>query len=246
MKQDLVTLECSVAAVNCLGADVHEVVLQLPEGEQANFKPGQYLMLASLQGNFLPFSIASAPHESEYLRLHILACNADVVRLLDELQRDDKARVRLAFGDVTLDLADTKPLLLIAAGTGVAQMHSIIEQLIHLAIETPIKLYWGAKVMTDFYRLANWEKWQALPNIELHKVVSSNEGLAETTVKERNGMLYEAVIKDIADLRGYRVIASGSPAMVYGTFDALLEHGMQPEQMQADVFSYAPRTSGAN
>lgn len=55
------------------------------------------------------------------------------------------------------------------------------------------------------------------------------------------GMLYEAVCLDIEHLSDYRVIVSGSPAMVYGTFDALVAAGMQPEQMHADVFAYAPR-----
>lgn len=232
----ITTLECSVLGINCLGADVHEVILQLPQGSAVAYRSGQYLLLASLQGEFSPFSIASAPDEGGCLRLQVLALNAEPMKLLAELQRDKRARVQLPFGDVTPDLTDSAPLLLIAAGTGLAQMHSIIEQVRRQAAQVPVHLYWGVREMTDFYWVSAWASWEAMANVQLHKVVSHEE-----SSEERNGMLYEAVTKDIADLSGYRVIVSGSPAMVYGTLDALVAHGMQPQQMQADVFSYAPR-----
>ena len=55
-------------------------------------------------------------------------------------------------------------------------------------------------------------------------------------------MLHEAVREDISDLAGVHVYASGSPAMVYATLDALVEAGMDAHQMRADVFAYAPRS----
>ena len=47
--------------------------------------------------------------------------------------------------------------------------------------------------------------------------------------------------EDFADLKALHVYASGSPQMVYGTLDALVEAGMDAHQMRADVFAYAPR-----
>jgi len=54
-------------------------------------------------------------------------------------------------------------------------------------------------------------------------------------------MLYQAVLEDFTDLKHLHVYASGSPVMVYATLDALVEAGMDPHQMRADVFAYAPR-----
>lgn len=237
MEQNAVkTHECAVIAINCLGAEVYEVCLQLPDDAEISYQPGQYLMLASRDGEFNPYSIASAPAEGGMLRLQILATNAPPMMLLAELQRDKLARVQLPFGDVCVDPADGQPLLLIAAGTGMAQMHSIIEQVRLQESSTEVHLYWGAREVQNFYWLSAWSKWEKMENIHLHKVVSHDDSW-----EGRSGLLYEAVIKDMPDLAGCRVVASGSPAMVYGTLDALVEHGMQPEQMQADVFSYAPR-----
>lgn len=228
--------ECAVISINALGAEVYEVILQLPQGVVVDYQAGQYLMLASKTGEFSPYSIASAPAEGSKLRLQIESTYAQPMKLLAELQRDRLARVQLPLGDVRLDLADNSPLLLIAAGTGLAQMHSIIEQARHLGSSMPIHLYWGAREVQGFYRVAAWAKWEDMANVRLHKIVSHDDSW-----EGRSGMLYEAIIKDLPDLGGFRVVASGSPAMVYGTLDALVGHGMQPQQMQADVFSYAPR-----
>ncbi len=75
-----------------------------------------------------------------------------------------------------------------------------------------------------------------MPNLHLHKIVSDLCGW-----QGRCGLLHEAVCEDFAELAGLRVYASGSPAMVYGTLDALVAAGMDPHQMRADVFAYAPR-----
>ncbi len=232
----IANLECKVLAINSLGADVHEVILQLPAGCQPDYRPGQYLLLASLHGPFSPFSIASAPAEEGRLRLHILAANDEPASLLAGLKADAVARVQLPFGEVRVDVAQSAPLLLIAAGTGLAQMRSIVEQARLQGSRRPIHLYWGARTGAELYRLGSGEQWQQLPNLHFHQVVSHDPDWPG-----RKGLLYEAVVSDLPDLSAFEVIASGSPAMVYGTLDALVAHGMQPQQMQADVFSYAPR-----
>jgi CDP-4-dehydro-6-deoxyglucose reductase len=57
----------------------------------------------------------------------------------------------------------------------------------------------------------------------------------------RLGQLHQAVREDFSDLKPLHIYASGSPGMVYATLDALVEAGMDPHQLRADVFAYAPR-----
>ena len=142
----------------------------------------------------------------------------------------------MPFGDAHLaDLPDG-PLVLIAAGTGMAQMHSLIEFCRAAGFVHPVHLYWGVRRPEDFYDLPHWDQWESVPNLHLHKIVSDLCGW-----QGRCGLLHEAVCEDFAELAGLRVYASGSPAMVYGTLDALVATGMDPHQMRADVFAYAPR-----
>jgi len=126
--------------------------------------------------------------------------------------------------------------VLIAAGTGMAQMHSLIEHCRATGFKHPVHLYWGVRRPEDFYEIEHWDQWLQLPNLFLHKVVSDLCGW-----EGRCGLLHEAVCEDIHDLKGVHVYASGSPAMIYGTLDALVAAGMDAHQMRADVFAYAPR-----
>jgi CDP-4-dehydro-6-deoxyglucose reductase len=117
-----------------------------------------------------------------------------------------------------------------------AQMHSLIEHCRAQGFKHPVHLYWGVRRPEDFYLIEHWEQWKQLPNLFLHRVVSDLCGW-----EGRCGMLHEAVCEDIADLSGVYVYASGSPAMIYATLDALVAAGMDAHQMRADVFAYAPR-----
>ena len=144
--------------------------------------------------------------------------------------------LQLPFGDAHLAELPDGPLVLIAAGTGMSQMHSLIEHCRAAGFAHPVHLYWGVRRPEDFYRLPHWTEWEGLPNLFLHRVVSDLCGW-----EGRCGLLHEAVREDFADLSSLHVYASGSPAMVYATLDALVEAGMDAHQMRADVFAYAPR-----
>ena len=232
----LTKVACQLVSVTPLGADVFSVHLRLPAGKTVRYHAGQYLLLERENGESSAFSIASAPQQGRELELHILARDNVAVDLLRGLQKERIARLQLPFGDVHLVGVDERPLLLIAAGTGMAQMHSLIEHCRATQFKLPIHLYWGARVANDFYALKNLPSWQEMRNLHFHQIVSE-----DADWNGRSGMLYEAVRHDIENLNEYRVIVSGSPAMVYGTLDALVEAGMRPEQMHADVFTYAPR-----
>ncbi|HEX5843018.1 MAG TPA: CDP-6-deoxy-delta-3,4-glucoseen reductase, partial [Pseudomonas sp.] len=178
----------------------------------------------------------SAPHCGRELELHILARDEATLALLAQLRATGLARVKMPFGDTHLAELPDAPLVLIAAGTGMAQMHSLIEHCRAAGFAHPVHLYWGARRPEDFYELEHWAQWQQLPNLFLHQVVSDQCGW-----QGRCGLLHEAVREDFADLKALHVYASGSPAMVYATLDALVEAGMDAHQMRADVFAYAPR-----
>ena len=181
------------------------------------------------------------------LSCQLISCEAvggDVFRLLLRAPAGKPPRYHagqyllLPFGDTHLAELPDGPLVLIAAGTGMAQMHSLIEHCRAQGFPHPVHLYWGVRRPEDFYQLPHWDEWQSMPNLQLHQVVSDVCGWPG-----RCGMLHEAVCEDFSDLKPVHVYASGSPAMIYGTLDALVEAGMDATQMRADVFAYAPRAS---
>ncbi len=229
-------LTCQLSFCEEVGGDVYRVGLRAPAGKPPRYHAGQYLLLERDGGDSAAFSLASAPHAGRDLELHILAKEDSAVALIAQLQRERLARIQLPFGDAHLAELPDGPLVLIAAGTGMSQMHSLIEHCRAAGFAHPVHLYWGVRRPEDFYRLPHWTEWEGLPNLFLHRVVSGLCGW-----EGRCGLLHEAVREDFADLSSLHVYASGSPAMVYATLDALVEAGMDAHQMRADVFAYAPR-----
>ena len=231
-------LSCQVVECQAVGGDVFRVRLRTPAGKAPRYHAGQYLLLQRPDGEMAAFSLASAPHAGRELELHILAREDSSITLLEHLRATGMARVQMPYGDTHLaDLPDG-PLVLIAAGTGMGQMHSLIEHCRAAGFAHPVHLYWGVRRPEDFYRLPHWEEWQGMSNLHLHRVVSDVCGW-----EGRCGMLHEAIREDFSDLKPLHIYASGSPSMVYGTLDALVAAGMDPHQMRADVFAYAPRES---
>lgn len=229
-------LVCQVAACDELGGDVFRLRLHAPAGKAPRYHAGQYLLLQRDGDDYAAFSLASAPHCGRELELHVLARDESTVALISQLRSSGLARVKLPFGDTHLAELPDGPLVLIAAGTGMAQMHSLIEHCRASGFAHPVHLYWGARRPEDFYALEHWAQWQSVPNLFLHQVVSDQCGW-----QGRCGLLHEAVREDFVDLKALHLYASGSPAMVYATLDALVDAGMEARQMRADVFAYAPR-----
>ncbi|KMM82516.1 CDP-4-dehydro-6-deoxyglucose reductase [Pseudomonas taetrolens] len=230
------SLACQLIECVDMGGDVWRVRLRAPAGKPPRYHAGQYLMLERENGEKSAFSLASAPHSGRDLELHVLVREDSARSLIEQLQRNRMVRVELPFGDTHLSELPDGPLVLIAAGTGMAQMHSLIEHCRKEGFRHPVHLYWGVRRPEDFYTLEEWDAWQQIPNLFLHKVVSDLCGW-----EGRCGLLHEAVCEDISDLKAVHVYASGSPAMIYGTLDALVSAGMDAHQMRADVFAYAPR-----
>jgi CDP-4-dehydro-6-deoxyglucose reductase len=229
-------LACQVVACDDVGGDVFRLRLQAPAGKAPRYHAGQYLLLQRDGDDYAAFSLASAPHRGRELELHVLARDEATVELIAQLRRTGLVRVKMPFGDTHLAELPDGPLVLIAAGTGMAQMHSLIEHCRAAGFAHPVHLYWGARRPEDFYELEHWVQWQQVPNLFLHQVVSDQCGW-----QGRCGLLHEAVREDFSDLKALHLYASGSPAMVYATLDALVDAGMDAHQMRADVFAYAPR-----
>ena len=233
------SLSCQVVALEDLGAGVTRVQLRAPAGKKPRYHAGQYLLLEKPDGEQAAFSIASAPHQGRELELHIQVRDSASQHMLDHLQSQPLVKVQLPFGDCHLAELPAAPLVLIAAGTGMAQMHSLIEHCRAQGFAHPVHLYWGARRPEDFYQLAALADWHNVANLNVHLVVSDAQ--PEDNWQGRQGLLFEAVCADFSDLSAVQVYASGSPPMVYATLDGLVAAGLSPAQMRADVFAYAPR-----
>lgn len=238
-----VTCTASITQIQRLGLDVDRVLLK-PD-QPLDWQAGQYLEVAVGENSWAPFSIACAPG-AEQLELHIqhLPGRETSEALAAQLYAGKALHLRVASGDCCLSGAD-RPLLLVAAGTGFAQMKAMLETAWQQGWTAPITLYWAARNVTGLYALQQAEAWQqAHPGFTLVPVVE----LADASWRGRTGRITEVLAADFistdaaARLEGY---ISGSPAMVYAVEDLLMSRGMAARALHSDVHSYAPRDYSA-
>jgi len=234
------TYACQVMKVVAMKDFIYQVRLRLPAGRLPDFSAGQYLAI-TLPSKEAPnfFSIASAPGERE-IELHVQADPhlATAVELIETLQQSPVISVTLPFGKACLPAAPSKPLLLLAAGTGFAQMKSIVEYVYARLDHHPVTLYWGVRREEDMYLRDLAEAWQRENKGFRFVPLIADDSDAVAGIEHHN-QLADAVIEDNHDLENCEVFVSGSPRLVFSALDELVARGLPKECFHSDVFEYA-------
>ena len=241
MQNRAATQSYTVLETQQLSDDVYRIILESAENTVPEYHAGQYLLIHLSDEQISAFSIASAPtRQQTNLELHIqkLSDKDNSIALFDQLQQG-QIKASVAHGLCHLGHVPDKPLTFVAAGTGFAQMKSMVEHCQNIGHNKKVSLYWGARSPDDFY-LANLPVQWAANGVNYHPVAS--EASEEDEWNGRHGFLFEALIADKDQLINSEIYISGSPTMVYSTVDALLENGFEEKNIHSDVFEYAPRT----
>lgn len=246
------TVAFQIHSVDALPGNVYRVVLKAPAGKTVDFWPGQYLMLHVVGDNGeelkLPYSIASAPgswtgQDVRELELHIADASDTANQVIRQLQEDPVVTATLPMGDCFVTQRQLKndtpeAIVLIAAGTGFAQIKSLAEGILAVNPNQEMHIYWSNREADGFYLKDLPFQWvHELEHLHYHPIVEQHsEGW-----NGRAGWIYQVIAHDFDDLSHCLVYACGSPNMVYGTLDQLEPIGLTLENMRSDVFAYAPR-----
>ena len=227
--------------------DVFTLMLRFPAGIRARFKAGQYLRVSMPDGDTRNFSMANAPRESDGVQLHIRRIPGGQFSegVLARLVKGDKLSVEIPFGEFYLRTGTEKPMVCLATGTGFAPVKSIIEDLIARGNTRQVRLYWGGRRRQDIYLQHLTDKWATRVRWLKFTPVLSEPDAAWTGA---TGLVHEAVLRDIPDLREWQIYACGNPLMIRNAerdFQAL--GGLPDGQFFADPFvSSGNPESGAN
>ena len=237
-------LDCRIQSVAKLNHDVYQIKLLLP-ATNSHYFAGQYLDLYLPSGISASFSIGSAPEAGRELELHIRHNpNSEAsTAILNHLQSEASVDVELGKGSAYIQaetLNASQTIILAAASTGFSQVKSVVEHLLAQGIKNPIHIYWGVRVASDLYWSLLPEQWAGkYQNVTYHPVIS--DPTAECHWAGRTDLLPVAVLQDFSHFDNTRMLASGSPDMVYALLDACETKGMVEQQLLCDVLSYAPR-----
>ncbi|MES2944149.1 MAG: CDP-6-deoxy-delta-3,4-glucoseen reductase [Pseudomonadota bacterium] len=233
-----------------LAPDVMRVVLGFPPNEAQKFSAGQYLQVLLEGGVTRSYSIASAPTTQglRQLELHIrhMPGGSFTDRVFSSLKVRDLLRVETPHGYFCLDEGSSKPMVMIASGTGFAPIKAIIEYSLQKNICRPLHLYWGGRRREDLYMHELASGWAAAHGHISYTPVLSDLGDAGESSgwQGRQGFVHQAVMQDYPNLSGHQVYACGAPVMVEAArrdFTSLC--GLPQDQFLADSFvSEADRT----
>jgi len=231
-------MPCRVAKVEHLAHDVVRLYLKLPEGQRLQFMAGQYLDFLLADGKRRAFSIANAPHDDDFIELHIRHVDGGVFTdwVFEQMQEKAILRIEAPLGSFTLDESSARPMLFIGGGTGFAPLKGQIEHAAHSGLNKAIKLYWGVRAQRDLYLPDLPQQWaENDPQFDYVPVLSE----PDADWDGRSGWVHDAVLEDIADLAAYDVYMAGPPPMINAARKAFLERGLPAEQLFYDSFEYA-------
>ena len=221
--------------------DAMIVYLKLPANERLMFLPGQYIDILLKDGTRRSFSMANAPHDDEYVQLHVrhVPGGAFTDYVFQTMKERDILRLEGPFGTFFLREESAKPIVLVASGTGFAPIKALIEAALRKGIPRPMTLYWGARRPKDLYLNALPERWAA-EHSGFKYVPVISDALAEDRWDGRTGFVHRAVMEDLSDLSGHQVYACGVPIMVDSARRDFIQRCRLPEnEFFADSFTTA-------
>jgi CDP-4-dehydro-6-deoxyglucose reductase len=243
-------LPARVASLVRAAPDVAIVRLQLPASERLQYLPGQYVEIILKDGRRRSYSMAGAPGVSEQVELHIRHMPGGVFSDhvfgagATQMKERDILRFEGPFGSFFLRDDSTKPIVLVASGTGFAPIKAIVEYAALKNIDRPMTLYWGGRRPHDLYMDELARGWEAsLPSFRYVPVVS--DAIDADQWSGRSGFVHRAVMEDFGDLAGHQVYACGAPVVVESARrDFVRERALPQDEFFADAFTTAADGAG--
>jgi CDP-4-dehydro-6-deoxyglucose reductase len=239
-----------------LSHDVVGLSVQLPRGEPFDYLPGQYVDFLLPDGRRRSFSIANAPSAAGTLEFHLRVTPHGTFAHYAQDEMAPRAILRLegplgafylregeaeSFANVrgTLAPPNTRPMIMMAGGTGFAPLKAMLEHQLRAGLSRPLHLFWGARSRRDLYLHALAEDWaRQHPRLRYTPVLSEPDGDWDG----ERGLVHEAVLRAHPNLSGHEIYMAGPPVMVHKGKQVFVEAGRDADHLYYDSFDYAFET----
>ncbi|WP_413701030.1 NAD(P)H-flavin reductase [Psychromonas sp. KJ10-10] len=225
---------CKVSSIEKLNDFLYRIFLN-PQ-ETVTYKAGQYVSVVMGEKDKRHFSIANAPG-AELIELHIGATpeNGYAMQVIEKMQTEGQVEVEIANGDAYLRDTSTRPIILMAGGTGFSYVKSILEDIVAKELANPVYLYWGVKEYSHFYFQDEASSWaKAHQNIHFHPVVE----LPEAEWQGHQGYVHQSVLNDFPDLSEFDIYVVGRFEMAKVAREDFVKQNASIENIYGDAFAF--------
>jgi ferredoxin-NADP reductase len=182
------------------------------------------------------YSIGSAPGEPVAITVERLADGEVSPYLTDELRPGDQVEIRGPVGGYFVwEPADDPPLLLLAGGSGIVPLRSILRSRDQSGSAVPARLLYSARSLPDVIYRAELDKYGVSPQVAVSYALTRQQPPGWTGYAGRVG---ETVLAEVAWPAGDQAIVfvCGPTAFVEAVAAIMVKLGYPPERVKTERF----------
>ena len=232
-----------VSELNDLTHDIREIRLQLQSPQTISFKSGQYVQfrIPPYAGHqrivYRAYSIASPPLENASVELEVARVSRGIgtTYIFEHLKKGDTIIFNGPHGDFYLRDSD-KPAIMIAGGSGMAPMKSMLADMLGRKIKRETRYFFGARAPSDVFHAGLMRSFEReLPNFKfvpaVIKIPPGEKWDGEI------GLIPNVAARRIADGFAGEVYLCGSPAMIEACLKILRQKKVSEDNVFYDKFA---------
>ncbi|MDO5669984.1 MAG: benzoate 1,2-dioxygenase electron transfer component BenC [Corynebacterium sp.] len=236
------TLVGTITELERLSESTVKFAVQIEDRKSLNYLPGQYMNISPPNSDFhRSYSFSSGPSEDIVTFLVKLTRGGLMSEYLtDTAKVGDRLNLTGPMGSFFLR-EPVNPILLLAGGTGLAPIMSILEKLAEdELLDVPVRLIYGATFDHDIVELEKIESFKdRLPDFDYFTVVSDPE-----SDNERKGYVTQHMTEEHLHDGEADVYLCGPPPMVEAVRTFLNDQENPPQNFYYEKFSSAAGTTG--
>lgn len=229
--------------ISDLTHDIKEVRLRLRAPQSILFKSGQYIQLRIPSYGtikkiaFRPYSIASPPSENTVIELEIrrVPNGIGTTYIFEHLKKGDVVSFNGPHGDFFLREND-KPVVMIAGGSGMAPIKSMLGDMRDRKIQRPARYFFGARTPADIFYAdlmrefeRTWPDFRFIPSVTAIPPGKKWEG--------ETGLIIDVVNRRLGAEYNGEVYLCGSPAMIEACLGILRQKKVSEDHIFYDKFA---------
>ena len=231
----------TVSALEDIARDTRRLVIDLDE--PMPFTAGQYVELL-VPGTEIrrQYSMANAPADTASIELHVRRTEGGAATagwIFARMHVGDRVEVRGPLGVFGIGRPQDEPAILVAGGTGLAPMKSIVAAALAEDLVPELWLYHGGRTEQDLYDVEFFRDLDSRHDHFHYRPV-----LSEQDWDGANGMVTDAVLEEFPTCKGFAGYLCGPPAMVEAGRKVFKRRRMAPRLIHQEEFTDASDLAG--